>query len=206
MTQSIEVLASAIHDAKNHIFFADNIAAAMAGRHNIDLDPVREAMGRAASRLTRALMAYRLASGSLPLSVSAVSLEGLLEDAVSICRAQFEHRGLSVEIHGDADGVWPLDRDLVLDVVNNGLENAARYAKSAVALSTLRESDFLLIRIEDDGPGYANVAPPDSSNRGLGLHIGRQIAGLHRRHGIDGELRQYDGGRWGGAVLELRLP
>lgn len=210
MPQSIEILASAIHDAKNQLFFADNLAAATAEKHDIDLDAVRKAMNRAVSRLTRALMGYRLDAGVLPVSISAVPVHGLLEDAAMICEAQYAHLGLPLEIHCDVDGVWPLDRDLVLDVINNGLENAARFARSKVALCALCDAGALLIRVEDDGPGYGNTAATTADNpggnRGLGLHIGRQIAGLHRRHGHCGELREQNGGRWGGAVLELRLP
>lgn len=205
MTQSIDILASAIHDAKNQIFFAGNLMTAVAEEHGIDLGAIREAMERASSRLTRALMAYRLDSAAQPLSISAVAVHGLLEDAASMCHARFADRGLSLDIHCDVEDVWLLDRDLVLDVINNGVENATRFAAANIGLSALCEENILVLRIEDDGPGYGNAAAPDADH-GLGLYIGGQIARLHHRHGASGELRQYNGGRWGGAVLELRLP
>lgn len=206
MPQSIEVLASAIHDAKNQMFFADNLAASLADRHRIDLVPLREAIERASSRLTRALMAYRLESGLLPLSISAASVPALVEDAVAIAHGQYEHLGLRLEARCEAEALWPLDRDLVLDAISNALENAARFARSRVSIETSAEDGMLIIRVCDDGHGPAghqeNAAP--SNARGLGLHIGRKIAQLHQRHGRCGELR-FDA-QPGGAVFELRLP
>jgi K+-sensing histidine kinase KdpD len=211
--QSIDVLASAIHDAKNQLFFADNLAATTAAEHGLELDAMREAMERASLRLTRALLAYRLESGVQPLSISAVAVHGLLEDAALICGSHYEHLGLTLESRCEVEGVWPLDRDLILDVINNGLENAARFARSKVVLSAQNVGDLLFIRIEDDGPGFISPrAPQDKpgdkpeNNSGLGLHIGGQIARMHQRHSRHGSLELRSGGNLGGALFELALP
>lgn len=209
--QSIDVLASAIHDAKNQLFFADSLAAAAAKQHGLDMNPIRDAMEHATSRLTRALLAYRLDSGVQPLSISAVAVHGLLEDALSICRPHYVHLGLTLESHCNVDGVWPLDRDLILDTITNGLENAARFARSKTILSAQVEDGLLSIRIEDDGCGIAtgDIFEPTTDskgNSGLGLHIGRQIVCMHRRRDRHGVLNLHNGGLLGGAVLELTLP
>ena len=203
MPQSIEVLASAIHDAKNQLFFADNLTASLAERHGADLAPVRAAIEQAAARLTRALMAYRLERGMLPLSISAASVHALIEDAAAIARGQYEHRGLRLEAHCGVEGLWPLDRDLVLDAISNALENAARFARSHVSLAAVHADGMLSICVRDDGSDATQGATPPPA-RGLGLYIGRKIAELHQRHGRHGELR-FDAQPSGG-VFELRLP
>lgn len=207
--QSIDVLASAIHDAKNQLFFADSLAATAAEQHGFDMNSIRDAMEHASSRLTRALLAYRLGSGMQPLSISAVAVHGLMEDAISICHPHYAHLGLALDSHCGVDGVWPLDRDLILDAIGNGLENAARFARAQVRLSAGQKDGMLSIRIEDDGPGVSDASPPaytSSGSTGLGLHIGRQIARMHLRHGRHGELRLVDGSSLGGAAFELTLP
>lgn len=206
MAQSIEVLASAIHDAKNQLFFADNLIADVAAKHDIDLGTLREAIDRASSRLTRALLAYRLESGLLPLSISAASVHALIEDAVAIARAQYAHLGLHLESRCDVDGPWPFDRDLVLDVIGNALENAARFARAKVVLEARVDDGMLSIRISDDGGGLGTDAPATTPAHGLGLHIGRRIARLHQRRGQSGELSLHNAELGGGAVFELRLP
>ena len=206
MTKQIELLASAIHDAKNQIFYASGFAAAAAVEYGIDLGPMKKAMDRAASRLGRALIAYRIGSEELPLSLSAVSIHGLIEDALASSNHLYNPSWLSLKSRCDIEGIWQMDRDLVLDAINNALENAARFARSRVFLSAQQEGDNLLIRVEDDGPGYDDANTETVSGNSLGLHIGRRIAALHQRQGHHGELRTYNRGPRGGAVFELRLP
>jgi K+-sensing histidine kinase KdpD len=206
MRETVELLASAIHDAKNQLFFAENAVATIAAEHSIDGSAVLNAIELAAERLTRALLAYQLSSGDMRPSISAVTVNDLIEDLGSIHQARLTHQGLVLELSCDVDSIWPLDRDLVIDTLNNTIQNAARYARSRIALSAQINDGRLLLRVEDDGPGFAASSVKEKSCTGLGLHIGDRIAHLHERRGRRGELNSFNGGRFGGAVTELNLP
>jgi signal transduction histidine kinase len=99
---------------------------------------------------------------------------------------------------------WPLDRDLVGDILNNAVQNAGRHARSRVELSAVLEGGELVLRVEDDGPGFAD--PSTATAGGTGLLVGERLAALHVRRGRSGALFLSNGGRLGGAVFELRLP
>jgi hypothetical protein len=206
MRETVELLASAIHDAKNQLFFAENAVAAITNRHGIDGRAVIAAIEQATGRLTGALRAYQLTRGEMRPSISAIAVSHLIEDLASIHRARLSSQGLAFDISCQADEIWPLDRDLVIDTINNCIQNAARYAKSCVALSAVVEDGKLLLSVEDDGQGFPATPAGNICDNGVGLHIGRHIARMHERHGRHGELRTFTGGRLGGAVAELSLP
>ena len=206
MRETVELLASAIHDAKNQLFFAENAIASIAAEHCIDGSAVLNAIELAAERLTRALLTYQLSRGDMRPSISAVAVSGLIEDLGSIHQARLTYQGLALNVSCDADGIWPLDRDLVIDTLNNTIQNAARFARSQIVLSALIDNGRLVLRVEDDGPGFSSKPVKEKSGTGLGLHIGDRIAYLHERHGRRGELKTFTGGRLGGAVTELVLP
>jgi glucose-6-phosphate-specific signal transduction histidine kinase len=97
---------------------------------------------------------------------------------------------------------WLLDRDLVTDMLNNAIQNAGRYARSKVHLQATVDDGWLLIRIEDDGPGFPTLPPP----YGTGLMVAHRLAALHVRKGRTGSLHLSNDASLGGARFELRLP
>lgn len=117
------------------------------------------------------------------------------------------------DLHGDKkdtaeDLLW-LDESLLLEVLENLLSNALRYAESRVEifLEYKKEMEMLFLYVHDDGPGFnekerMSVTDPyfrgiqdeaaDSSEHfGIGLHICRVIAERHGgvlnvANGLDG--------------------
>ena len=108
----------------------------------------------------------------------------------------------------DKTELW-LDESLFLEVLENLLSNALRYAKSRVEvfLEYKKEPDMLFLYVHDDGPGFdekerlsaadpyfrgaGSAAPDDKDHFGIGLHICRLIAkrhggGLNVANGMDG--------------------
>lgn len=95
--------------------------------------------------------------------------------------------GLGAQLH--------VDTEVVMQVCDNILSNAARYAKSRVTLSLWCEEDVFVLSVADDGPGFAPEALGKAANPfykgrdsgpghlGLGLNI---CDILCRRH--DGSL------------------
>ena len=97
---------------------------------------------------------------------------------------------------------WPLDRDLVTDMLNNAIQNAGRYARSRVHIDARLDAGWLVFSVEDDGPGFATLPPAC----GTGLTVAHRLAFLHRRQERDGSLHLSNGASLGGARFELRLP
>ena len=101
-----------------------------------------------------------------------------------------------------------VDEKLVMEVTDNLLENAVRYAQKSIALQIKKKDGFLIISVEDDGIGFVDteekVTEPfyhknpqdDLKHFGLGMYISRIFC---EKHG--GNLKIYNA-RQGGAHVE----
>ena len=101
-----------------------------------------------------------------------------------------------------------VDEKLVMEVADNLLENAVRYAQKSIALQIKKKDGFLIISVEDDGIGFVDteekVTEPfyhknpqdDLKHFGLGMYISRIFC---EKHG--GNLKIYNA-RQGGAHVE----
>ncbi|MGW6892298.1 sensor histidine kinase [Streptomyces sp. PAN_FS17] len=100
-------------------------------------------------------------------------------------------------------------------VLTNLLDNAARHARSAVALTVRREGEWVVAAVADDGAGVAEAdreriferfvrldeaRSRDDGGAGLGLAIARDVAVRH------GGTLTVGRAPAGGALFELRLP
>ena len=101
-----------------------------------------------------------------------------------------------------------VDEELVMEVTDNLLENAVRYAQKSITLQIKKKDGFLIISVEDDGIGFVDteekVTEPfyhknpqdDLKHFGLGMYISRIFC---EKHG--GNLKIYNA-RQGGAHVE----
>jgi len=157
------------------------------------------------SELKRARLAGRSAAGQLfDLNAELPALCGLLKQ---------EYSDKSVDIrYTIAPGVaLTLDRQDMLELIGNLLDNAAKWARSVVMLN-VRESNGVLLDIEDDGPGCSpdefsrltqrGVRLDESvSGHGLGLSIVKDIVDTY-----DGTLEFSASSRLGGLRVSVFLP
>jgi len=206
MQSELDIFASAIHDAKNQLFFAESAAANLEFERGIDTSAIRGAIEQASNRLVRALAFYRVMRDGIGLNILPVAVSALLEDGLAACQAQVDGLGIAVDLACECDEIWPLDRDLVIDMITNATQNAARHARRQVRVSARLEDGWLTVRVEDDGPGFATLDEARIHQRGIGLYVAQRIAALHQRHGRQGEVRLRNQGSLGGAVFELCLP
>ena len=72
----------------------------------------------------------------------------------------------------------PWDREDVLELLGNLLDNACKWAQAKVRLEIVGRADGWLIRVDDDGPGMAAEFRSEALNRGIRLD--EQVAG----HGL----------------------
>ena len=202
MQRLLDVLASGVHDTKNQLFFAEAQIAEAEAKHGLDLSEARYAIETAATRLSRTLTAYHLLRNDATLAVVPVVVADLCDEVVLDQRKHLGHAGIELSHECSVRDEWPLDRDLITDVLNNAIQNAGRHARSRVHLDARLDAGWLVFSVEDDGPGFATLPPAC----GTGLTVAHRLAFLHRRQERDGSLHLSNGASLGGARFELRLP
>lgn len=135
------------------------------------------------------------------------SVEGLLR-ALSRVHAE---RSLTVGRHLDGTHTARVDRQNLDEMLGNLLDNAYKWARTRIRISSRHSDDTIVIAVEDDGPGVppekrdavlgrgvrADEAAPGS---GLGLAITADLARLH------GGSLQLGASAMGGLRAELRVP
>ncbi|MTW20522.1 sensor histidine kinase [Allochromatium palmeri] len=121
-------------------------------------------------------------------------------------------RALQIELDYMIDAPLALDREDMLELLGNLLDNACKWARERVRACLFIEAGTLVLRVEDDGPGCSEEAIVDITERGvrldeqvgghgLGLAIVKEIVASYQ--GILGFERA---GELGGLGVDVRLP
>ena len=158
------------------------------------------------------LLLTRIDEGTLTLRTDPVDLDDLMFEEATRLRGS---TNLKIDVGGVSAGRVSGDREKLERLLRNLTENAARHARSTIALS-LRETDGeVVLTVDDDGQGIGDKhrwrifdrfvrleesRDRDSGGSGLGLAIVREIAGFHR-----GTVTVLDSSL-GGARFEVRFP
>jgi two-component system sensor histidine kinase PhoQ len=129
-----------------------------------------------------------------------------VRDALAKVYAEKELR-LTTECVPDLS--WRIDEGDLFEILGNVMDNAAKWAKSRVAARAWREGGHLLIRVEDDGPGFSDTesilqihvrGDERVPGHGVGLAVVNDLVASHH-----GQL-QLSRGTLGGARVEIDLP
>lgn len=194
-----------VHDIKNAL-------AVLEGElHALSLEPERERAAHAWRRcgalrekLIGFLTLYKAGSGGLRARVEPLCPEDFLRTLLA--DTLHAREGVQVRIEGrDMPQLAFFDEHLVALALEAALQNALRFAKSAVALGCRPgEEGGVVFWVGDDGTGLgAQSACPPST--GLGTELCRAVAEAHRNRGRSGWCTLVDGAA-GGALFELHLP
>ncbi|MDX1369020.1 ATP-binding protein, partial [Pseudomonas sp.] len=108
-------------------------------------------------------------------------------------------------------GQIPWEREDILEVLGNLLDNACKWAASQVCLSIECTADGYLLKVDDDGPGIDAEQRAEVLNRGT--RMDEQVAGHGLGLGIvrdivdawGGQLELMDS-RLGGLCVHIQLP
>ncbi|NBB09611.1 sensor histidine kinase [Pseudomonas sp. SLFW] len=158
---------------------------------------LRDQLQQIQQRLERELNRARLSGDALP-SVRfdcSAELPGLFSTLRMI---HGEH--LELNNHVAADLVLPWDREDILELLGNLLDNACKWADSAVCLTITHEQGQYRLLIDDDGPGI----PPEQRVEmlGRGNRLDEQVTGHGLGLGIVKDIVE----AWGGHVQLLDSP
>ncbi|AXS78695.1 ATP-binding protein [Dechloromonas sp. HYN0024] len=202
MHKQLDILASGVHDAKNQLFIAESLIAASEAEHGIEMAEARYAIESAATRLSRTLTAYHLLRQDAVAAITPAIVGDICDEVMLAQQKHLAVRNIALTVNCTVVDEWPLDRDLITDMLNNAVQNAGRYARQEVCLSATVNDGWLSLCVDDDGPGFTSLPPA----QGTGLMVAERLAQLHHRRSRQGSLHLSNHGALGGARFELRLP
>ena len=189
------------------------VLSSLAAGDKLDAHPelrktLQQQLAQVQQRLNRELNRARLAGDALPGAQfdCDAELPGLL---ATLNMIHGEHLDLSYRATPGLHLPW--DREDLLELLGNLLDNACKWADAEVRLSVTEAGAGFLLVVEDDGPGIAPAQRDQVLNRGtrldeqtdghgLGLGIVRDIVEVW-----GGTLR-LDESEWGGLKVVVALP
>ncbi len=189
------------------------VLVSLANRDEIRREPTLhrtlvEQLEQIEQRLTRELGRARLAGEALP---------GAHFDCAEELPSLFTMLGmihgevLQLRWHAEPGLRLPWDREDLLELLGNLLDNACKWADSEVALSITRTPQGFILKVEDDGPGIEAERRDAVLSRGTRLD--EQVAGHGLGLGIVRDIVEAWSGRLslndsplGGLCVEVVLP
>ena len=218
------IIASAVHDMKNSLSMLLHSVDSMCDelpeewRKKPNVATVQYEAERVNSYLVQLLGLYRLQNKLLTLHVDEYYLDDLLDEQAAHYTQMLNGKSVSLNISVEQNLAWYFDREIILGVLNNALNNASRYTKNAIEITAKIDNDFLVIEIHDDGQGYPKdllAAPPgeilndinfNTGSTSLGIYFAAMVTKLHTQGERHGYIKLSNGGRLGGGVFSIYLP
>nr|WP_279309649.1 sensor histidine kinase [Pseudomonas koreensis] len=189
------------------------VLLSLASSERLDAHPelrkiLKEQLEQVQQRLNRELNRARLSGDALPgaLFDCDAELPGLLSTLNMI---HGEHLELSYVSPPGLQLPW--DREDLLELLGNLLDNACKWADAEVRLSVVETAEGFVLSVEDDGPGIPELQRAHVFSRGTRLDEQTQGHGLGL--GIVRDIVEAWGGvlvlgesEWGGLKVEIQLP
>jgi signal transduction histidine kinase len=176
------------------------LIAARAGATGAKPDPLMLEAVQAMQRQIDQNLKRARAAGRSAAFAARTPLAPIVEDLMFAFGHAFQDRALNQKVAIPEGASFPGEREDLEEMLGNLLENAHRYAASAVRFEAKMETGALVLSIEDDGPGFSADAGVDAQGNGLGLPITREIAALY------GGVMEMSRMAAGGARVTLRFP
>lgn len=171
-------------------------------------DNLRNQLTHMQERISRELGRARLAGEALPGAYFVCATE--LPDLVSTL-TQIHGRHLTINWSAADNLRLPWDRQDILELLGNLLDNACKWAQQKVALDITPDKNHFILTIDDDGPGIAPELRAQVLNRGT--RIDEQIQGHGLGLGIVRDIVEHCKGElslhespFGGLQVVIRLP
>lgn len=172
---------------------------------------------RVSNHLIQLLALYKIDQSFYPFDPQDRPLADLAREALARVQTLAATRGIDLDCECSEDLYGWFDHELVFGVIVQALHNALHYTRSRVLLSAITHESGVLIRIEDDGPGFpaflleqGNALQRginfETGSTGLGLYFAQIVANLHQAGDKFGRIELANGGQFGGGCFSLLLP
>lgn len=218
------IIASAVHDMKNSLGMllhsVDNLCNELPEgfEQHTSAGTVKYEAERVNAYLVQLLGLYRLQNKKLSMDIDEHFLADLLDENRAHYQEMLDNKHIQLSIDCEDNLAWFFDREIILGVINNALNNASRYTKGKIELSAKLVDSLLVLEVHDDGDGYPesmlNLDPEAinnninfrSGNTSLGLYFASRVAKLHTQGELKGHIKISNGGKFGGGVFSVYLP
>jgi two-component system, OmpR family, sensor histidine kinase VicK len=191
------------------------------------LDVILRNANRLAKLQEDMLDVTRIESGSMKIYKESFNLNELIFNILQDFRAQFkENNRLELNYKSDGDVTISADKNRIIQVISNLLDNAIKLTESGAILVELRkgkrkkmaEHSQVIVSVKDEGPGidpsimsrlFTKFTSKSEKGTGLGLFISKSIVEAHsgkiwaKNNRISQRKR---GGRNDGATFSFSLP
>ncbi len=173
----------------------------IAARSDADEQVLRKNLGDARREVddilamfTALLRIAEVESGARKAAFSRVDLGEIIDTVVEVYRGGAEEKGQHLEYHGDPGVTTVGDRDLLVQLFANLVENAIRHCPPGACIEVLaqRRESAVEVSVSDNGPGIPAAMRAKVLQRfvrlensrtspgyGLGLSLAAAIANLH---------------------------
>lgn len=183
-----KLAALVIHDLKNALGALQEQLVAL------EAEPTR-ALARTAGencadlrlRFVTFLLLYGSKDELQPL-ISDESPHAFLQSLLGTTQPSNAHVTTCLGSLNDAPPFWYFDHRLARLAMDAALHNARRFATSEVRLSARTEDGFLVLMVDDDGPGLGSIMDQPWAT-GLGSKLCKAVAKAHHHKGREGFVR-----------------
>jgi signal transduction histidine kinase len=183
-----------------------------------DIDSVAEAVVRQVDRLDRLarrmIDTVEVRSGTFTIHYDRTDLVSLVRRAASDLSSTLRRAGCSLDLRADGAVVGAWDAPRLETVIDNLLENAAKFGKGKpIDVEVGTHDDMAVLSVRDHGAGLPpelegdlfaryqrGARPPEHGGLGLGLYVVRGIVDAHG--GSARAIRNPDGG----TTITVELP
>lgn len=138
-----DLIASSIHDMKNslnmQINYLEGVAVECRQRGDTatfeNLERVIYQSNRMNSNLIQLLSLYKLGKSIYPVDIAEHSVAEVIDESLLQNKSIMDFKGLAVTVDCDPHCYWYFDRDLVIGVLINALNNAYNYTNDKIRIA-----------------------------------------------------------------------
>ena len=169
---------------------------------------IKQQLNQVQQLIERELKRARFSSGN---TSDRFDVKKDIDSLVLIMQKVYEDKKLNIDIVREECGVCSFDRQDILEVIGNLLDNACKWAESSVLLTVETQNEFM-VRVEDDGPGVDETTCTELMGRGV--RVDESVAGHGLGLAIVQDAVKHYGGKMrvgrsdvlGGFSVDISLP
>ncbi|MCV6610897.1 MAG: sensor histidine kinase [Amphritea sp.] len=210
LQRSRNAVGNLAHAAKTPLTVIDRHVDTLLEAEVVQGKDIQEQSARLREMIERELTRARIAGAALP--GQRIYIEEELEKLVRTLKAIYREKALSFRIDVTASTYFPGERDDLVELLGNLLDNASKWAQGQIHIVAEMDENCLMLVVEDDGPGVPEAERARLMNRGerldesttghgLGMSIISEIVSQYQGRFVLGASEEL-----GGLSVEVMLP